>query len=394
MKICGIRTYKFSVPTGQEIRDPDTGELLCSTSKPWLFLNIDTDAGLSGWGEGTGEWLVPGVEATLHDWAVLLDGRDPLPVTAICDDILDRVPWRPGPVFGTALAAITAALYDIAGKAWGVPVHTILGGARRQRVRVYGHCSLDDPADAAAQARRVQELGFAGVKGNPLETRTWVMDPAAIERSIECVSAMRAAVGDDFDLLLDTHGSPSAELSVEFARRLAPYRPLFLEEPVKDGSVEALLEVARNSPVPIASGEKLVTVRDFLPLIRSRACAYLQPDVAHCFGIDTLVDIGRLADLERMHMAPHNAGGPLTLAASLAADAVTPNFLIQELSQGWFARFGDYVDSDWRLRDGHVELSDRPGLGVEVKEADIAKLPYEPLPYRQYRHFDGSWKGW
>ena len=394
MKITGLRTYKFSVPTGQGVRDPATGEMLSSSAKPWLFLRIDTDAGITGWGEGTGEWLVPSVEATLHDWAVLLVDRDPLPVTSICEDILDRIPWRPGPVFGTALAAINAALYDIAGKSWGVPVHTILGGARRQRVRVYGHCSLDDPGSAAEEALRVRDLGFAGVKGNPLETRTWLMDAAAIEQSVQCVAAMREATGDDFDLLLDAHGSPSAELSVEYARRLEPYRPLFLEEPVKDGSVEALLEVTRKSPVPIATGEKLVTVRDFLPLIRRRACAYLQPDVSHCFGIDTLVEIGRLADLERLHMAPHNAGGPLVLAASLAADAVTPNFLIQELNQGWFERFGDYVEHDWQLRDGHVELSERPGLGVEVKEADIEKLPYEPLPYRQYRHHDGSWKGW
>ena len=183
MKITGLRTYKFSVPTGQGVGDLATGEMLSSSAKPWLFLRIDTDAGITGWGEGTGEWLVPSVEATLHDWAVLLVDRDPLPVASICEDVLDRIPWRPGPVFGTALAAINAALYDIAGKSWGVPVHTILGGARRQRVRVYGHCSLDDPGSAAEEALRVRDLGFAGVKGNPLETRTWLMDGAAIEQS-------------------------------------------------------------------------------------------------------------------------------------------------------------------------------------------------------------------
>lgn len=394
MRITSLRTIKLSVPTGQSLRDPATGELICSTSKPWLFLKIQTDGGISGWGEGSGEWLVSPVEALLADWAGLLVGRDPLPVAALCADVLDRFPWHGGPVFGTAMAAVNAALYDIAGKAWGVPAHTVLGGARRQRVRVYGHCEFDTPEAAADTARAVQALGFAGVKGCPLETRTWPMDASAVEHSVACATATRRAVGDDFDLMLDAHGSPSAELSVELARRVAPLRPLFLEEPVKDGSVEALLEVSRKSPVPIATGEKCFTARDLLPFIRARACAYLQPDVSHCFGIDSLVEIGRLADLERLHMAPHNAGGPLVLAASLVADAVTPNFLIQELNQDWFGRFGDFVEHDWRVRGGYLELSDRPGLGVEVKEADIARRSYQPLPYRQYRHADGSWKGW
>jgi L-alanine-DL-glutamate epimerase-like enolase superfamily enzyme len=128
MKITNLYTHKFSVPTGQEIRDLATGELLCSTSKPWLFLELETDAGIRGWGEGTGEWLTEPVEAALLSWKELLIGRDPMPVVAICEDIQDRVPWKGGPVFGSAISAINSALYDIAGKAWGVPVHTILGG--------------------------------------------------------------------------------------------------------------------------------------------------------------------------------------------------------------------------------------------------------------------------
>ena len=394
MKIRSLRTCKFSVPTGQQIRDPATGELLCSTSKPWLFLELRTDAGISGWGEGTGEWLVDPVEATLHSWEELLVGRDPLPVQALCEDIQDRMPWKGGPVFGSALAAVDQALYDIAGKAWGVPAHTILGGKRRDRVRVYTATSMASPEEAAAGARQALEAGYAGVKGNPLETRTWPMDRGAVDHSASCVQAMREAAGGGLDLMLDAHGSPTPELSLAFAEAVAPFRPLFLEEPVKTGSVEALLEVSRKSRVPVAAGEKLFTLADFQPLIRRRACAYLQPDVSHCSGITGLVEIGRAARAGQMLMAPHNAGGPLTLAASLAADAVTPNFLIQEMSRAWFDRFGDYVEHDWRVAEGHITLSDAPGLGVTVKEREIEKLPYEPLPYRQYRHADGSWKGW
>ena len=394
MKIRSLRTCKFSVPTGQQIRDPATGELLCSTSKPWLFLELRTDAGISGWGEGTGEWLVEPVEAALHSWEELLVGRDPLPVEALCEDIQDRIPWKGGPVFGSALAAVNQALYDIAGKAWGVPAHTILGGKRRDRVRVYTGVSMAAPEEAAAGAREALEAGFAGVKGNPLETRTWPMDRGAVDHSTACVQAMREAAGDGLDLMLDAHGSPTPELSLAFAEAVAPYRPLFLEEPVKVGSVEALLEVSRKSPVPVAAGEKLFTLTDFQPLIRRRACAYLQPDVCHCSGITGLVEIGRAARAEQMLMAPHNAGGPLTLAASLTADAVTPNFLIQEMSRSWFDSFGEYVEHDWTIADGHIRLSEAPGLGVAVKAREIEKLPYERLPYREYRHGDGSWKGW
>ncbi|MDA0336222.1 MAG: hypothetical protein O2782_13740 [bacterium] len=394
MKITALRTCKFSVPTGQQIRDPATGALLCSTSKPWLFLALETDAGITGWGEGTGEWLTEPVEAMLLSWRELLVGRDPLPVVAICDDIQDRLPWKGGPVIGSAIAAINAALYDIVGKAWGVPVHTILGGKRRDRVRVYSGISLSDPEAAVADALALRDRGYAGVKGNPLETRTWPMDAAAVAHTSRCVQAMRDAVGEEFDLLLDAHGSPTAELSLACAAAITPYRPLFLEEPVKVGSVAALLEVSGKSAVPIATGEKLFHLRDFLPLIRARACAYLQPDVCHCFGISGLVEIAQAAREAQMLMAPHNAGGPLALAATLAADAVTPNFLIQEMGDEWFQHFGEYVEHDWSITGGYINVSEAPGLGLTVKTQDIENLPYEPLPYRQYRHADGSWKGW
>lgn len=395
MRITGIRTYKFSVPTGQPVIDPSNNLPIYSASKPWLFLKIETDSGIAGWGEGTGEWLVPAVEATLHEWSVLLEGRDPLDVVALTEDITNRLPWKGGPVFGTAIAAINAALYDIAGKAWQVPVTTILGGRQRQRVRVYGNAlNLTSPEQAGATAQELFDAGHRAGKGNPLESRRWPMDHHAVELATSCVAAIREAVGDDFEIMLDAHGSPTPEISVAFARSVAPYRPLFLEEPVKVGSVDALLEVARNSPVPIATGEKLFTPAQFKELTDRRACAYLQPDLVHCFGITTMLSIARLAEMSQMQMAPHNAGGPLHLAATLAFDAVISNFLIQEMSQAWFELFTDYVDHDWTIEDGYIGLSDRPGLGLEVKEQDIAKLSYEPMPYRQYRHEDGSWKGW
>lgn len=394
MEITGIRTYTFSVPTGSETHDPHTGQLLCSLSKPWLFLKIETDKGICGWGEGTGEWLVPSVEATLLNWSELLVGQDPLRPRALVDDIANRIPWKGGPVFGTALAAIDLALHDLAGRAWGAPAHALLGGRQRHRVRVYSGIDLSSPQQAVHEALAVRDAGYAAVKGNPLETRSWPMDHRAIAQSIACVEAIREAVGPDFDILLDAHGSPSPELSIAFARQVEPYRPLFFEEPVKVGSLDALIEVSRKSPVPVATGEKLFTAAEFKPLIDARACAFLQPDIAHCQGLATYAYIARMAADAQILMAPHNAGGPLCLAASLHAAAATPNFLIQEMNHVWFDTFHRYVEHGWTVADGHIAVDDAPGFGIEVKEQDLARLACEPLPYRQYRHSDGSWKGW
>ncbi|MDP7398228.1 MAG: mandelate racemase/muconate lactonizing enzyme family protein, partial [Lentisphaeria bacterium] len=280
MKITALKTYPFSVPTGGNSRDPHSGELLCSTMKSWLFVKLETDAGISGWGEGSGEWLVPQVEAVLQVlWPLLVD-RDPTQVEALCEDLCNRSPWKTGPINGTAVAAINMALYDICGKAWDVPVYTILGGKRRDRVQVYASGGLVEtsPEDAAETAKRFIAEGYSGIKGNPLEARRWPMDMSSIERSLAATAAAREAMGPDGAILLDTHGSPTPELSVEFARRVAPHRPLFLEEPVKFGSLDALEEVSRKSPVPVATGEKLFTFEQFKPMIDRRSCAFLQPD--------------------------------------------------------------------------------------------------------------------
>lgn len=396
IKITGIKTYMFNVSTDKNPQPSKKSSELRSSFKTWLFLKVETNSGLYGWGEGSGEWLSPIVRTTLHEWEGLLVGRSPLDVTAVCDDITDRLPWKGGPVFGTAIAAINMALYDIAGKALQVPVYQLLGGRKRNHIRIYhGGINFQSVEAARAGARAAVAAGVRGLKGNPLEGRDWPMDYRALQLCTDVVAAVRDEVGPEIELMLDTHGSPTPALSIAFARMVAPYRPLFLEEPCKVGSVEALKEIAVRSPVPIATGEKLFAYRDFKEVIDARACAFLQPDVSHSFGIDNFLHIARLADDAQMLMAPHNAGGPVHFAALLNADAVLNNFLIQEVSGTWLARFSEFVEHDFRLDDGHIKLVNRPGLGIDVKEQDVAKLPYDRrMHYRQYRHADGSWKGW
>jgi galactonate dehydratase len=398
VRITGIKTFLFNVATNQPpARDPATGELLSSEFKTWLFLKIETDAGLVGWGEGSGEWLSPIVETTLHLWEPLLVGRDPTAPAALCADIQDRVPWKGGPAFGSAIAAIDMALYDLTGKAWGVPVYQLLGGRRRDRIKVYDNGGLyfGTVAEARRIAREAVEAGFPGLKGNPLEERTWPMDGEALRHSSEVVHAVREEVGPTIELMLDCHGSPTPELALAFAERTADARPLFIEEPCKVGSVDALAEISRKSPVPIATGEKLVAFRDFQELVARRACAYLQPDLGHCFGITNFLHVAHAAAQQQMLLAPHNASGPIYFAALLHADAVIENLLIQETDRAWFDRFGEWVDHDWVLTKGFVELNDRSGLGIDVREEVLETVRYDrPMAFRQYRHADGSWKGW
>ena len=396
MRITRIKTYMFNVGTAQGQPEPKSGERRFSAFKTWLFLKLESDAGLSGWGEGSGEWLSPIVRTALHEWEELLVGRDPLDVTAICDDIADRLPWKGGPVLGSAIAAINMALYDLAGKALKVPVYQLLGGRKRDRVRIY-HSAINFSSieRARADARAAVEAGARALKGNPLESRTSPVDHRALEWSTRIVGAVRDEVGPDIELMLDAHGSPNPALSIAYAHMVAPYRPLFLEEPCKVGSVSALKEISLKSPVPIATGEKLFSFREFKEVIDARACAFLQPDVSHSFGLDQYLHVARLADDAQMLMAPHNASGPIHFAALMHADSAIANLLIQEAPGTWFDGFRQYVDHDFCLEDGYVLLPDRPGLGIEVKEDQVARLPYaERMSYRQYRHADGSWKGW
>lgn len=398
MKITGLRTHLFNVQTeGPRARDRARGELLASEFKTWLFLKLETDAGISGWGEGSIEWLSPVVASTLRDWEPLLMGRDPTDFQALTADIQNRLPWKGGPVLGSAIAAVDMALLDITGKAWGVPAYKLLGGRRRDRIKVYDNGGLffGSVDEARRIARAAVEAGYLGLKGNPLEGRTWPMDGEELLHSSEIVHAVREEVGDAVELMLDCHGSPTPELGMQFADRVAVARPLFIEEPCKVGSVDALAQISARSPVPIATGEKLFSYADFREIIDRRACAFLQPDLSHASGVGEFTHIAHAATQQQMLMAPHNAGGPVYFSALMHADAAIDNLLIQEMNRAWFARFDEFAEHDWVLRDGYMELNDRPGLGLEVREEVIAALPYDrPMAYRQYRHADGSWKGW
>ena len=360
-----------------------------------LLLKIKTDAGIHGWGEGSMEWMEDVVAAAIHNYRELLIGRNPLDNLSLVDDLTRRFPWKGGPILGSALSAIDIALWDIVGKARGAPVYELLGGARRRKMRAYANYTFLDVDEAVRQARHWTGQGLTAMKANPAEQRRWPWDLRAIDETVAVLAALREAVGPHVDFLLDAHGSPTPLLAVALAEAIAPYRPMFLEEPTQWGDVGALAEVAQKSPVPIATGEKLMALTEFRDLCDARAAAILQPDVCHAYGITGLRRIAELAELYQLWIAPHNANGPVGTAAALHVDAASHNFLIQE-GGGNYREFFSILQEPYpyEVVDGYFELSGRPGLGVEVDEAALAALPPQRMPIRQYRHEDGSWSGW
>jgi galactonate dehydratase len=368
----------------------------------WLFLRIDTDEGLSGWGEPIVEGRAHTVETAVHELAEHLRGEDPLRIEDHWQVLTKAGFYRGGPILSSAVAGIDQALWDIAGKAHGVPVHELLGGPVRERARVYGWIGGDDPSHVAESAAAQVEAGFTAVKLNAVGTSRSLDTQAATLAIVERASAVRDAIGADNDFALDFHG----RISVASARRilplLEPLHPLFIEEPViPEMTGDPLARVVASTPLPIALGERLYSRAEFLPALQA-GVAVLQPDVSHAGGISEVRRIAALAETFDAALAPHCPLGPIALAASLQVAFAAPNFLIQEHSIGIHynteADVLDYlVDPDvFRFVDGYVERPTKPGLGIEVDEEAVRRAAETGHRWRSpvWRHPDGSLAEW
>jgi galactonate dehydratase len=368
----------------------------------WLFLRIDTDESLSGWGEPIVEGRAHTVETAVHELAEHLRGEDPLRIEDHWQVLTKAGFYRGGPILSSAVAGIDQALWDIAGKAHGVPVHELLGGPVRERARVYGWIGGDDPSHVAESAAAQVEAGFTAVKLNAAGISRSLDTQAATLAIVERASAVRDAIGADNDFALDFHG----RISVASARRilplLEPLHPLFIEEPViPEMTGDPLARVVASTPLPIALGERLYSRAEFLPALQA-GVAVVQPDVSHAGGISEVRRIAALAETFDAALAPHCPLGPIALAASLQVAFATPNFLIQEHSIGIHynteADVLDYlVDPDvFRFVDGYVERPTKPGLGIEVDEEAVRRAAETGHRWRSpvWRHPDGSLAEW
>lgn len=367
----------------------------------WLFVKVSTDAGVAGWGEASLEGRCATVETAVHEFDDYLLGADPLTVEAHWQVMTKSTFYRGGPVLSTAVSGVDQSLWDILGKARGAPVHELLGGAVRDRIRVYSWIGGDDPGEIAESVMRQREAGFTAVKMNATGRTTKIDTSASIDGLLSRAAAAREALGDEGDFALDFHGRLTTAMSRRVLGELEPMRPLFIEEPVLPEHAHRIADVVRSTSIPIALGERLFNRSDFLPVLNA-GIAVAQPDISHCGGISEGRRIASLAETFDVMLAPHCPLGPIALAASMQVSFASPNFLIQEQSIGIHYNEGvdilDYLVSPevFTFVDGFCARPTAPGLGIEVDEgavrraAEVGHRWAGPVWY----HPDGTFAEW
>ena len=365
------------------------------------LVKITTDNGIAGWGETTLEGKPKSTVVAVEELSDYLIGKDPLRIEHHWQHIYRSAFYRGGNILMTALSGIDQALWDIAGKYYEVPTHKLLGGAVRDRIRVYAHWGIGSMTDEgkASAKERLEMLqkkgGYDAFKTGPGGKWRAHEPPAVIDAFVERAYLMREWVGPDVELCFDFHGKMTPALAIEVCHELKGMRPMFVEEPVPQENVDALKQVSDHVPFPIATGERLLTRWGFREIFEKQAVAYLQPDTSHAGGITELKKIANMAEVYYMHIMPHCAIGPVAFSASLQVDAVVPNFLIQEQVD---SGLGDgLLKEDWVVVNGHIELPTKPGIGFEIDESEAEQdcgIYEEELGGEFYYESDGSVADW
>jgi galactonate dehydratase len=367
----------------------------------WLFCRIETDEGHVGWGEPVVEGRAHSVQAAVSELAELLIGADPLRIEDHWQVMTKGGFYRGGPVFASAVAGLDQALWDIAGKARGVPVHELLGGPVRDHVRAYAWIGGDEPQQIRDQAQRQAEAGFSAVKMNASGRMSPLAGPSEIHAVVERVATAREVLGPDRDVAVDFHGRVSYPNARRLLPLLEPLMPMFVEEPVLPESMTQVRSLVEASNVPIALGERLYSRWDFMPALQA-GVAVVQPDLSHAGGISEVRRIAAQAEVFGALLAPHCPLGPIALAASLQVVFATPNFLIQEQSIGLHYNDGnellDYLvdPAVFAITDGGLARPTGPGLGITVDEAKVREVDRAGHTWRSpiWRYPDRSFAEW
>ena len=368
----------------------------------WCFLKIDTDEGIAGWGEPVLEGRAATVATAVAELSDYLVGKDPFLIEDHWTVMYRAGFYRGGGIHMSAVAGIDQALWDIKGKAFGVPVHQLLGGRLRDRIRVYSWIGGDRPADTAEAARAVAARGFTAVKMNGTEELQIVDSHARIDAVVERVAAVREAMGPDFGIAVDFHGRVHRPMAKVLAKALEPYKLMFIEEPVLSENAEALKEIANHTSTPIALGERLFSRWDFKAILAGGYVDIVQPDPSHAGGITETRKIATMAEAYDVALALHCPLGPIALAASLQIDAVSYNAFIQEQSLGiHYNQSNDLLDylvdpAVFAYSDGYVAMPEGPGLGIEINEDYVARQAAIGHRWRNpvWRHADGTFAEW
>ncbi|MBI1898208.1 MAG: galactonate dehydratase [Acidobacteria bacterium] len=353
----------------------------------WLFLKIHTDAGIVGLGEPITEGRALTCQQAVKEIEPYLVGKDPRAVVHHWQAIYRHAFYRGGPILTSVLSGIDQALWDIKGKALGVPVYELLGGPTRTKVRVYSH------AGTPARIKEDMKKGFTAFKTGPSRLRPphYVENPRFVRNVAAKFAELREAAGDTGDIGIDFHGAISPALAKLLIKALEPYQPMFVEEPCQAQNHDIMAEIARGTHLPIATGERVFTKWGFLDVLQKKAATILQPDLCHAGGITECRLIAGMAEAFYADVAPHNPLGPISLAAGVQLAASIPNFLCQEQ-----VSLGDgYLKKPFVVKNGYVDIPAGPGLGIELDENVMAdKIGHDWRNRELYDEDDGSVMDW
>lgn len=368
----------------------------------WLFLKVETDEGITGWGEPVVEGKADTVQAAVIEMSDYIIGQDPMRIEDLFQVLYRGGFYRGGPILSSAISGIEQALWDIKGKFYNAPVYDLLGGACRDKTRVYSWIGGDRPNEVGLAALRQVQAGFTAVKMNATEEMHYIDSFAKVDAAISRIAAVREAVGKEIGIGIDFHGRIHKSMAKIIVKELEPYRPMFIEEPVLPENNEALREIAKYTSCPIATGERMYTRWGFKELLAQGIVDIIQPDLSHAGGILETRKIAAMAEAYDVAVAPHCPLGPIALAACLQMDICSPNAFIQEQSLGIHYNEGsdllDYLKDPhvFDYSNGFVKNLTAPGLGIEIDEEKVREMAQIGHQWKNpvWRQEDGTVAEW
>ncbi|NKB70088.1 MAG: galactonate dehydratase [Candidatus Latescibacteria bacterium] len=346
----------------------------------WPFVRIHTDEGISGIGEASLQQKELAVRAEVEAYRDFLIGQDATRIEHIWNALHRKTVWSGGPVTMTAISGIEQALWDIKGKAAGLPVYELLGGKVRDSVKAYANGWFGGEGSLADKAAAAVAQGYDTIKWYPFGHVAQLVTHEEEENAVANMQAIREAVGPKVNIAVDVRNRLNTWSAVRMAQKLQPYDVYWFEEPLLWDNISTLIEVARAVDVPIALGERLYTRWEFREVLESNAVRFIQPDICHAGGIFELRKIAAMAEVYYVMVAPHNSNGPISTVASVHLDACTPNAPMQEVILRYLPLFNELLTEPLVVEDGHFRLPEGPGWGTDIVEDAEQRHPPEMLP--------------
>lgn len=354
----------------------------------FVFVKVETDSGLHGWGEATLEYKELTVQAAIHDLESYLIGKDPHNIEAFRHDCYRDAYWRGGPVLMSALAGVEMALWDIKGKALGVPCYQLLGGKVRDSVPIYVNgwfSPAKTPDEFAEKAKEVAAKKFLGCKWDPFGKAWQQISKHDLNSAMECIAKVAEVVGEDVQLLIEGHGRFDIPTAVKIGRRLEEFDIFWFEEPIPPDDKEGMKQVKDRVRVSIAAGERLYNRYEYRQFFELGCSDYIQPDISHAGGLFEMRMLGAEAEARHIGFCPHNPSGHVANAATLQLAACVPNFVMLEMMMTDVPYRAEICDEDLTIKGGRMVIPDRPGIGIDLNEKELLKHPYIRTELRHYR---------